>query len=172
MPSFSPFGKAGGLHIRRCQGLAVDDYGGIIGNVIAPEFKNGRFDLGVIAGVSAIIGAVRGEFQAWNKPVHAPAESLLIFKGVIGIVLCIVFLVLLMKDNFFSPAAMGGIIVPTTSAMVFDPSIIDLLGLSAVGFVAGLMLALVKRLFRSKDRYRAYRTPMLHKKDEENLTNC
>jgi uncharacterized protein len=145
--------------------------GRIIGNVIAPEFKNGRFDLGVIAGVSAIIGAVRGEFQAWNKPVHAPAESLLIFKGVIVIVLCIVFLVLLMKDNFFSPAAMGGIIVPTASAMVFDPSMIDLLGLSAVGFVAGLMLALVKRLFRSKDRYRAYRTPMLHKKDEENLTN-
>jgi hypothetical protein len=30
-PSFLPFGKAGGLHIRRCQGLAVDDYGGTLG---------------------------------------------------------------------------------------------------------------------------------------------
>jgi len=27
MPSFLPVGKAGGLRIRRCQGLAVDDYG-------------------------------------------------------------------------------------------------------------------------------------------------
>ena len=27
MPSFLPLGKAGGLQIRRCQGLAVDDYG-------------------------------------------------------------------------------------------------------------------------------------------------
>jgi hypothetical protein len=31
MPSFLPFGKSGGLHIRRCQGLAVDDYGGTLG---------------------------------------------------------------------------------------------------------------------------------------------
>jgi hypothetical protein len=30
-PSFLPCGKAGGLQIRRCQGLAVDDYGGTLG---------------------------------------------------------------------------------------------------------------------------------------------
>jgi hypothetical protein len=42
-----------------------------------------------------------------------------------------------MKNNFFSLAAMGGIIVPTVGAMVFDPSLIHLLLLSAVGFVAG-----------------------------------
>jgi integrase len=30
-PSFLPFGKAGGLHIRRCQGLAVAYYGGTLG---------------------------------------------------------------------------------------------------------------------------------------------
>jgi hypothetical protein len=28
---FLPFGKAGGLQIRRCQGLAVADYGGTLG---------------------------------------------------------------------------------------------------------------------------------------------
>jgi hypothetical protein len=31
MPSFLPCGKAGGLQIRRCQGLAVADYGGTLG---------------------------------------------------------------------------------------------------------------------------------------------
>jgi len=31
LPSFLPCGKAGGLQIRRCQGLAVADYGGTLG---------------------------------------------------------------------------------------------------------------------------------------------
>jgi uncharacterized protein len=131
--------------------------GRIIGNVIAPEFKQGRFDLGVIAGVSAIIGAVRGEFQAWDKPVDPPTERFLIFKGVIGIVVCIVLLMILVKDNFLSTAAVLGIIVPAAGAIFFDLRIIYILGLCAAGFVAGLLLSLAKRLFRSKDRYRAYR---------------
>lgn len=75
--------------------------GRIIGNVITPLFKNGRFDLGVMAGVSAIIGTVRGEFQTWDKPAEASAERFLIYKYVIGIVACLVLLIILMKDNFF-----------------------------------------------------------------------
>jgi hypothetical protein len=30
-PSFLPFGKAGGLQTQRCQGFAVEDYGGTLG---------------------------------------------------------------------------------------------------------------------------------------------
>jgi hypothetical protein len=43
-PSFLPFGKAGGLHIRRYQGLAVADYGGTLGALaLKPSsfFNNG-----------------------------------------------------------------------------------------------------------------------------------
>lgn len=41
--------------------------GRIIRNVIVPKFKAGNFDQGVIDGVQAMIGVVRGEYQAPEK---------------------------------------------------------------------------------------------------------
>ncbi|EKD33964.1 MAG: hypothetical protein ACD_75C02524G0008, partial [uncultured bacterium] len=38
--------------------------GRIIRDIITPQFRNGNFDQGVIDGVRAMIGAVRGEFSA------------------------------------------------------------------------------------------------------------
>ncbi len=50
------------------EGLLTDLMAGrIIRNVIVPEFKAGNFDQGVIDGVQAIIGVVRGEYQAPEK---------------------------------------------------------------------------------------------------------
>jgi uncharacterized protein len=41
--------------------------GQIIRNVIMPQFKAGNFDQGVLDGVQAMIGVVRGEYQAPEK---------------------------------------------------------------------------------------------------------
>ncbi len=50
----------------------------IIRNVIRPNFKNGEFNQGVIAGVSAMIAAVRGEFKAEDHANNdfVPADML------------------------------------------------------------------------------------------------
>ena len=48
--------------------------GRIIRNVIVPQFKMGHFDQGIIDGVAAIAGVVRGEYTA-------PADALGIFKN-------------------------------------------------------------------------------------------
>jgi uncharacterized protein len=50
------------------EGLLTDLMAGrIIRNVIVPKFKAGNFDQGVIDGVQAMIGVVRGEYQAPEK---------------------------------------------------------------------------------------------------------
>lgn len=41
--------------------------GRIIGNEITPKFKNGDYDGGVVAGVSAIIAAIKGEYKASSE---------------------------------------------------------------------------------------------------------
>lgn len=53
-------------------------------NEIAPYFKSGNFDQGVVAGVGAIIDVIHGEYEAEEKPVRkkrkgSPLVSLLIF---------------------------------------------------------------------------------------------
>jgi uncharacterized protein len=52
--------------------------GRIIHNVIVPQFKAGNFDQGVLDGVQAMIGVVRGEYQA---PEKIPSRSSSKFKG-------------------------------------------------------------------------------------------
>ncbi|RJQ77201.1 MAG: TPM domain-containing protein, partial [Desulfobacteraceae bacterium] len=49
--------------------------GRIIRNVITPQFKMGRFDQGVIDGVMAMIGTVKGEFTAPESPRQTSERS-------------------------------------------------------------------------------------------------
>ena len=49
--------------------------GRIIRDRIVPEFRAGRFDQGVLNGVTAIAEVVRGEFQAPAQPPIGPAAS-------------------------------------------------------------------------------------------------
>ena len=52
--------------------------GRIIRNVIVPQFRAGNFDQGVLDGVQAMIGVVRGEYQA---PEKIPSRSSPKVKG-------------------------------------------------------------------------------------------
>jgi uncharacterized protein len=132
--------------------------GRIIRNVIAPHFKQGRFDRGVVEGAMAIADALRGEPQTSEYTGEAPKEPYLIPLVVIGCLVCLIFLVLLMRQGFFSPAAAGGIFAPAAVTFFYDPSMVQILSLAAAGFAVGLMFALIRRRFRSKKgRYAAYR---------------
>ncbi|MEZ7198477.1 TPM domain-containing protein [Pseudodesulfovibrio karagichevae] len=55
--------------------------GQIIDNVITPQFKAGRFDQGFLEGVTAITGAVRGEFSALPKKRKSKLNLLAILIG-------------------------------------------------------------------------------------------
>jgi uncharacterized protein len=132
--------------------------GRIIRNVIAPHFKQGRFDRGVVEGVMAIADALRGEPKTSENAGEAPEEPYLILLVVIGFLVCFIFLVLLMRQGFLSPAAVGGIFAPAAVTFFYDPSMAQILSLAAAGFAVGLMFALIRRRFRSKKgRYAAYR---------------
>jgi uncharacterized protein len=131
--------------------------GRIIGNVIAPAFRAGRFDRGVIEGVSTITATIRGEYRAWDKPTNMPVEDSLITRCLIGIAVCLILLIVLLKENLFSAAAACGAIAPGAGVLFFDLTVIQILGLAAVGFCAGLLLTLARRIFKPKNRFRAYR---------------
>jgi uncharacterized protein len=66
--------------------------GRIIDQVIKPRFKQGDFDGGFIAGVSAIINATRGEFQAEERPAQRrqsgfpPFLTFLMFLGIFTLI--------------------------------------------------------------------------------------
>jgi uncharacterized protein len=55
--------------------------GQIIDNVITPQFKAGRFNQGFLEGVTAITGAVRGEFTALPKKRKSKLNILAILIG-------------------------------------------------------------------------------------------
>jgi uncharacterized protein len=129
----------------------------IIRNVIVPQFKIGQLDQGVIAGVDAIIGTIRGQFQDRHKTEEATQERFPLPLGIIGLVVFIILLVVMLKNNFFSAAAAGGIIVPAAGAICFDLRMLYILGLIPVGFFAVLLLSLTGRLFKPKSRYAAFR---------------
>lgn len=131
--------------------------GRIIGNVIVPEFKKGNFDQGVINGVTAIISTVKGQFQALDLHHGAQPEPFLNYQAVIGFVVCLLLLYVMLKDNFFSMAAASAILVTGAGAVFLDLEIWQILLLIPAGFIVGLLLTLIQRLFRSKSRYAAYR---------------
>jgi len=67
--------------------------GRIIDQIIKPRFKQGDFDGGVIAGVSALIDGIRGEFKSEQRPLQRrqkglpPFLTLFLFLGVFTLVL-------------------------------------------------------------------------------------
>jgi len=62
--------------------------GRVIDQVVKPRFKQGDFDGGFIAGISALIGATRGEFKAEQRPFQRrqkgfpPFLTFLMFFGI------------------------------------------------------------------------------------------
>ena len=115
--------------------------GQIIRNIIAPQFKSGNFDKGVIDGVHAMVGVVRGEFSAENSGTvkHRTASRQPNFF------LLIVFIYLInMVGRLKRPvgAIAGGIFFPVMGAILFNPGLLLLLALIPLGIVGGLFLSL------------------------------
>lgn len=116
--------------------------GRIIRNVIAPHFKMGRFDQGILEGITAIVGVVRGEYTAPRAAQRNRGRSG-VSSGFIPIIALILFTNMLGRIHRFAGGAAGGVLTPIVAAMFFNPGIALLLGLIPIGFGAGLLMSSV-----------------------------
>ena len=112
--------------------------GRIIRNVIAPQFKAGRFDQGISDGVAAMIGVVRGEYSATDTP-RRPRQR---HHGIPLIALFGLFFLInaLGRVSRLMGATAGGVLFPIAGALFFGLGPLLLLGLIPLGSVAGLLL--------------------------------
>ena len=105
--------------------------GRIIDLVITPRFKRGDFDGGVMAGVSALIDATRGEFKAEGRPPAKQTRGLHSF-----LVFLVAFFVVLIMLSSFS-RILGGV-----AGAVGLPALVHL-GLFPLGLVSLILSVLV-----------------------------
>jgi uncharacterized protein len=114
--------------------------GRIIREVIQPRFRDGDFDGGTVAGVMAMIAAVKGEYQAMSQQ-HGPHDDLF---G-LGIFLCFAFFGLARFTGKMPrlAAAIGAILAPVVGVMFLGFQWLILLALIFLGLVGGYLFALI-----------------------------
>ena len=113
---------------------------GIIRNVITPYFRSGNFDQGIIAGVSAMMDAVRGDYSTAKLVKSDPTASGVDLHG---------FLVILLLGIFFTgkafgrrkvlAATAGGLLASLLGILFFGFNPILIVALLAIGMVGGLI---------------------------------
>ena len=131
--------------------------GRIIRNIITPQFRNGNFDQGVIDGVSAMIGAVQGEFSEadfTSRKKHSGNDT-------IGFSMFLLFAVFSISRTLGKKKVLAGIAGAVTAPIVgilfFGLQWLLLLGLMVGGFLAGFLVSMlagnIKGSRRRKTRY-------------------
>ncbi len=117
--------------------------GRIIANVIVPHFKNGQIDQGVIQGVQAMIGVVKGEYSAAEAPARHHGTERRTGNGFFGLILALFFLNVLGRLRRSLGAAAGAVIVPIIGTAIFGFSALLLIILIPVGIVLGLLASVM-----------------------------
>jgi len=113
--------------------------GRIIANVIVPYFKNGQIDQGVVEGVQAMIGVVKGEFSAADAPADRRQSERRSGNGLFGLILALFILNVLGRLRRSVGALGGAVIVPIIGTAIFGFSWMLLAILVPVGIVIGLL---------------------------------
>lgn len=115
--------------------------GRIIRNVIAPHFKEGNFNQGIIDGIGAIVATVRGEFTAAAETGTTSSNR----SDPGGLLTAMIFIFFifgsLLRKSKVSAAAVGGIATPLLAFLLFGITGLALLVLIPVGAIGGLVAA-------------------------------
>jgi uncharacterized protein len=117
--------------------------GRIIRNVMVPRFKAGNFDQGVLDGVQAMIGVVRGEYKAPEKIPSQKGRRESPKRGMFGLIIFIFFLSILGRISRYLGIAGGAVILPLVAMFFLKLNLIWILLLAPVGMVAGLVLSFI-----------------------------
>ena len=116
--------------------------GRIIRDVIVPQFKAGNFDQGIIDGVQAMIGVVRGEFQAPEKsPSSRDSRKKDSSPGFGGLIAFVFFISMLGRLRRPMGIAAGGILAPIAASHFFNFSPIWILASIPAGLLIGFILS-------------------------------
>jgi uncharacterized protein len=114
--------------------------GRIIGGVIVPRFKEGRFDQGISDGVQAMIQAVKGEFVAGTTAASGKGQG----NDPAGLIFLLFFAFSFIARIFHkkkvAAAVTGGIVSPVLG-LIFFPVGLWLLALVPLGILGGLFVA-------------------------------
>jgi uncharacterized protein len=116
--------------------------GRIIRDTIAPAFKAGHFDQGVVAGVEAMMATVRGEYAASPGSQGAPGGKG--FSGSLAIPL-IAFLFIVGKLGSLRRILgiiAGGILLPVIMVLFLNVGFLPALVLIPIGLLVGFLIAL------------------------------
>jgi len=115
--------------------------GRIIRDVMVPQFKMGHYDQGIIDGVAAMVGVVRGEFvaPAPNRGRGRQGTS----PGLVGLVVLLFFINMLGRINRGLGAAAGGVLAPIAGAFFLNLGFIGILSLIPAGAAAGFLMGLM-----------------------------
>jgi uncharacterized protein len=116
--------------------------GRIIRNAIVPQFKAGHFDQGIIDGVQAMIGVVRGEYQASEKSPFGKGQKKKDSGPGFGAVIAFLFFIS-MLGRLRRPMgiAAGGILAPIAASLFFGFSPIWILLAIPIGLLVGFILS-------------------------------
>jgi uncharacterized protein len=116
--------------------------GRIIRDVISPQFRNGRFDQGVIDGVNAMMAAVTGEFSA-EQAATRPSDTGATGPGDLFIPLLFGLFVIsrLFGRHKWATATVGGVAAPVLAYLVLGARWLLLAAMVPIGFVAGFIVA-------------------------------
>ena len=115
--------------------------GRIIRDIITPAFRNGNFDQGVIAGISAMISAVRGEFKSLPQTSSGTRQT--DNTGGLFVFLSFVFFSLgkILGKHRLAAAFLGAIIAPVIG-LLFLGFVWSVLLLIPAGLVTGFLASL------------------------------
>jgi uncharacterized protein len=111
--------------------------GRIIRNVIAPQFRSGRFDQGISDGVAAMIATVKGEFSGADIP-RKPSQKQQGFPLIAFFALFFLINALGRVSRWMGASA-GAVLFPIAGSLFFGLGPLMLLGLIPLGLVAGLL---------------------------------
>lgn len=113
--------------------------GQIIRKVIAPQFRQGSFNQGVIDGVDAIIAAVKGEFQQETGPASGKSDKGFDFEALIILVIFFSsFIGTAFRRNKLLAAGVGGVVMPFIGFLFLRLTGLALVGLAVAGMIGGL----------------------------------
>ena len=118
--------------------------GRIIRDVIVPQFKAGNFDQGVINGVQAMIGVVKGEYKA---PAKAPRfdvpKIIVLLRGLCELVPFLALISVLGRTRSYLAVVSSGVLLPLAMLWLFKLSWIWIIWLIPIGLFAGFLLTFI-----------------------------
>jgi uncharacterized protein len=112
--------------------------GRIIRNIIVPEFKKGNFDGGILAGVTAMMDAVRGEFSAADLKSSSGTQP--DTEGFFIMIMGLIFFIgKIFGRNKYLAATIGGVVASALGYFVLGPRWLLVILLFPVGVIGGLI---------------------------------